>query len=272
MSRPSILICLPTVPMRQPYLCNAAMGFATRTPEADFNLSIVMDADCAGTGWNRAAEQGLEWFPETTHIHFGNDDVVCATGWAPPLIEACDAGFVPCPRIEPMGGHIRDRQIFQTHPPMPPDYYPVPRDPNAYFYADIPERQPQEDWAECNHGNLPTFSREQWEAVKPFPPIHYGTDVYAYYRARQLGFKPVARIDSVFYNANANIGRHREIVPGVWWSEQTALDYEGVFALPKYLRGELSPTERDPLWGTEEAVRMAAEWRQAHFHPDGSPR
>jgi hypothetical protein len=270
MSRPSILICLPTVPMRQPYLANACMGFATRT-EADFNLSIVTDADCAGTGWNRCAEQGLEWFPETTHIHFGNDDVVCATGWDGPLIEACDAGCVPCPRIEPAGGHIRDRQIFQTHPPMPPDYYPVPRDQNAYFYADIPSKQPTVDGQEIPHGNLPTMSREVWERVKPYPPIHYGTDAYVYERARKLGYPVVAKLDSVFFNFNANIFRSK-IVDGVEWTEQDFLDWDGVFSLPKYQRGELRPDEPDPLRLTPEGLRMARAWREATFHSDGTPR
>ena len=84
---------------------------------------MVSDADGAGAGWNLAAERGLAHF-DAQYIHFSNDDIVPATGWVEPLIEACDAGCVPCVRIEPAGGHIRDQQIFQTHPPMPPDYYP----------------------------------------------------------------------------------------------------------------------------------------------------
>lgn len=263
MSRPSILICLPTVPMRQPYLANACMGFATRT-EADFNLSIVMDADGAGMGWNRCIEQGLEWFPESTHILCGNDDVVCATGWDAPLIEACDLGHMPCPRIEPAGGHIRDRQIFQTHPPMPPDYFPVPRDPMAYFYADLQENQPTTDMQEIRSGNLPFISRAQWDRLGPFPPIHYGTDEFVFHRARQEGYKVVARMDSVFFNFNANIGRSREI-EGVEWSEQMWLDWDGAFSLPKYMRGELHPTQTDPLRGTPEAAKMVKEWRKATF-------
>jgi hypothetical protein len=42
--------------------------------------------------------------------------------------------------------------------------------------------------------------------------------------------------------------------------------------LPKYLRGELKPTEVDPLRGTPEGARMAKAWREATFHPDGTPR
>jgi hypothetical protein len=256
----SILICIPTVPGRQAYLCNAAIGFATRTPAVEYHFSIVTDAESAGEGWNRCAAQGLEWWPESTFLHFANDDTVCAPGWWPPLYEAIERGCVPCPRIEPAGGHIAGN-IFQDHPPMPPgDNFPVPRDKMAYFYADLPENQPTEDWAELNHGNLPTCSREQWESIGPFPPIHYGTDVYFYHRARQLGFPIVARMNSVFYNFNAPQGRHK---PG--WSEQTALDYDNVFALPKYISGELKPTERDPLWRTPEGERLAANWRKAAF-------
>lgn len=261
--RPVILLCLPTVPGRQPYLANACIAFASRTPDADLRFSIVTDADSAGEGWNRCVEQGLEWWPETTHIHFGNDDVVCATGWWPPLLEAMDAGAVPCPRIEPAGGHCTE-QIFQTHPSMAPDYYPVPRDKMAYFYADLPENQPTADGQEINHGNLPTCSREAWERIGPFPPIHYGTDGYFYHRARELGYKVVAKLDSVFFNYNANIGRHKTYGE-VDWTEQVALDYEGVFALPQYLDGRLKPTERDPLWRTAEGERLAREWRKRTF-------
>jgi len=264
MSRPRILIAIPSLTSRAPYLVNAIRGFAERTPKSvEWKIEVVYDADGAGAGWNLAAERGLAHF-DAQYIHFSNDDIVPATGWVEPLIEACDAGCVPCVRIEPAGGHIRDQQIFQTHPPMPPDYYPVPRDPMSYFYSDIPERQPQTDWEEIVSGNLPTCSREAWEKIGVFPPLHYFTDHFFYHRARQLGYKVVARLDSVFFNFNSPCGRHRTI-DGVDWNEQTALDYEGVFALPKYISGELKPTEVDPLRCTEEGRVMAAEWRQRTF-------
>lgn len=258
----SVLICIPTLSGREPYLVNAIRGITERT-DREWNISLARDAPSAGEGWNQCAER-IEFYPDTTHLFFFNDDTVPATGWLPPMIEAADQGFIPAPRIEPAGGHIRDRQIFQTHPPMPPAYFPVPRDPVSYFYADLAENQPQNDWDPAKHTNLPFCTVEQWQRIGPFPPFHYGSDVWFSHRARQFGYRTVARMDAVVFNYNANIGRSK-ILEGVEWTEQMWLDYDGIYALPKYLSGILSPDQHDPLRGTPEGAELVTSWRRKHL-------
>ena len=265
----SVLVCIPHCSGREQYLINAVRSIAERT-DGDWNISLVRDAPSAGVGWNLCADK-LEFYPETTHLFFFNDDTTVFRGWLAPMVEACDRGMIPAPRVEPAGGHIRDRQIFQTHPPMTPDEYPVPRDPNAYWYADIPSKQPTEDWTPIPHSNLPFCSVEQWRNIGKFVPIHYGSDVWFAHRARECGYPTVARLDAVVANYNANVSRSKT-VDGVEWLEQDFLDYDGVFGLPKYLRGELRPDEPDPMRLTPDGLRLARAWREATFHPDGTPR
>lgn len=253
----SVLICVPTLSGREPYLVNAIRSIAERTPE-DWNISLVRDAPSAGVGWNRCAER-LCFYPETEYLWFANDDICVATGWLPPLIEAVQQGCVPAMRIEPAGGHIGDEIIFQTHPPMAPDYYPVPRNKMAYFYSDLQENQPQEDWKEVPHGNLPFCSVEQWREIGEFPPFHYGSDTWFYHRARRIGCPVVARLDSVAFNYNANIGRSKGD-----WTEQDFLDFDGIVALPAYLSGELEPHEEHPQRLTPEGLTRVREWRAEH--------
>jgi hypothetical protein len=254
-------VCIPTVSGREQALVNAIRSIAKYT-ESDWNVSLVRDAPSAGVGWNLCADK-LEYYPDTTHLFFFNDDATVFRGWLPPMVEACDRGMIPAPRVEPAGGHCTE-QIFQTHPPMPPDEYPVPRDKNAYWYADHAENQPQEDWAPVPTSNMPFCSVEQWRNIGVFPPIHYGSDCWFAHRARECGYPVVARMDAVIANFNINCGRHK-VIDGVEYNEQSYLDYDGVFALPKYLRGELKPTEADPLRETPEGLRIAQEWRKGTF-------
>ena len=255
----SILVCVPTVPGRQVFLANCARSYERGTYNP-FNLSIVYDARSAGEGWQRCVEQGLEWWPETTHVHFANDDICVARGWDAPLVEACDRRMLPAMRVEPAGGHIVE-QLFDTHPVMPPDYPlgMVPRDKVAYFFAGKPEEQPTQDWERVYHGNLPFCSVEQWREFGPYPPIHYGTDRWISEIARDAGVETVARLDSVAFNYNANIGRHRGT-----WEEQDFAAFDGIFALPAYLAGILSPYEPHPLRETVEGLAMVRDWRAAH--------
>lgn len=266
----SVLVCVPTVPGRQPFLANCARGYERSKYSSILNLSIVDDARSAGEGWQRCVDQGLEWWPETTHISFSNDDIVVDPDWLVPLLEACQPGYhniqgcLPAVRVEPAGGHC-DVEMSHTHPPMPPvyDYLEVvPRNPMAYFFAGHAHEQPTEDWTVIDHGNLPFCSVEQWEKIGPFPPIHYGSDRWFSEMGRRAGFPTVARLDSVAFNYNANIGRHRGD-----WEEQDFAAFDGIFAMPLYLNGVLRPSETHPWRETPYGLKLVREWRRLHENP-----
>ena len=271
----SVLVCIPTVPGRQTFLANCARSYEATLRATDLvtlssfkiNLSIVTDAKTAGEGWQRCVDQGLEWWPETTHIHFSNDDIVVHNRWLDPLVEACAQQVLPAMRIEPAGGHCVE-EIFETHPPMPPDYFlvDVPRNKMAYFYADHPENQPTRDWQFIDHSNLPFCTVEQWRKIGPFPPIHYGTDRWFAEYGRRAGYKTVARLNSVAFNYNANIGRHRG-----GWEEQDFAAFDGVFALSAYSTGMLGLQEPHPWRETEYGLSLVKEWRALHESSDDLP-
>lgn len=251
-----VLVCIPHLTCRAPYLRNALRSYRERTPlEYTLSVSQTDDAPSAGDGWNTCIEDA-DW--DWDYVHFSNDDICVGTGWLPPLIEAVDRGFVPALRIEPAGGHV-DEIIYETHPPYAPDYYPVPRDKNAYFYCDHAENQPRESYVEIDHGNLPFCSREQWDAIGPFPPVHYGTDRYFAVKAREAGWPTVAVAESVAFNYNAHAGRHHD-----GWTETDFQDFDGVFAIPEYISGARDPSEPHPQRLTPEGLAAARSWRAQH--------
>jgi hypothetical protein len=180
---------------------------------------------------------------------------VVAEGWLEPLVEAVEAGCLGCPRMEPAGHHMGQEPAWDMAPAQAP-----PRSERSYWYADLPEKQPQEDWEVVDHGSLPFCSLEQWELVKPFLPIHFGTDKWFYFRAHRLGIQSVARMESVIFNYAVQIGRAKEE-----WAETDFIDFDLVFAYPEYRSGERAPTQPHPLRGTPEGLALVRDWRRKNF-------
>jgi hypothetical protein len=257
-----LLVCIPFLSCRGQYLANTIRSYERHT-DCDWQLSLVTDAPSAGEGWNRCAEQGLEWWPDATHLHFSNDDVAVGPHWLPPMVEATDAGCIPCMRIEPASRHMPEEH-YEEHPTLPYEEHPVPRDKVAYFFAGHDYEQPAEDWAEVPHGNLPFCTTEQWREVGPFPPMHYGTDCFFYKRAKALGYRSVARQEAVAFNYNAQPGRSKGD-----WTEQDFLDFDGIIAQTAYERGDLPITEAHPLRLTPEGLAAARKWRHQHEEAGG---
>lgn len=260
-----VLICIPTLSLRALYLNNCVKGYVEHTPSADIAFSIIYDAPSCGVGWQEAVEQGLKDYPDCEFIHFSNDDICVGENWLPPMVEACDHGCVPAPRIEPAGVHIDPKAISDSVLVGPIPYPPPgdPTSPNRYFYADLQENQPTEDWESVDHGNLPFCSVEQWKKIGPFIPIHFGTDVWFYHRAREAGYPVVARQKSVIYNYAAGGGRSKgEGVDD--WQEVDFLDFDLTVAYPMYERGELEPDQEHPLRLTREGLHQVRRWRMTH--------
>lgn len=250
----NVLVCIPTITGREHYLHQAIRGYQQRT-DANVAISIVTDQPTCGMGWQAAVEQGLRGSYKPDFIHFGNDDIVVAEGWLPPLVEAVEVTALPAPRMEPAGVHMNEDPAVSMAPPigpMPSRY--------SYFYADLPENQPQQDWEQVDHGALPFCSLEQWEQIGPFLPIHFGTDKWFYAQAKRLGYRVVARMDSVIFNYAVQIGRDKGD-----WAEQDLIDFDLVFAYPEYERGDRDPTEPNTLRLTDEGLRMVRNWRRDHF-------
>jgi hypothetical protein len=254
-----LLVCIPTVTGREAYLRNAVKSYRERTP-AEVVFSVVTDAPSCGVGWNRCIEQMKSqgrWFRGMPFdfIHFSNDDIVVADGWFGPLAEAAGRdNCVPCPRIEPAGYHLKDDTS-----PTPPTMMPPGRlmSHHGYFYADLPENQPTQDWQRVDHGALPFCTPQQFAKIGPFIPIHFGTDKWFYHRAKAEGYQVVARQFSVIYNYAAQEGRSKGD-----WTEQDYLDFDLVFAYPEYVAGVLAPTDEHPHRNTDYGLRLVREWSE----------
>lgn len=258
----NLAVCIPTISGREHYLEQAIRSYRERTPEdVHVNIAIVKDRPTAGIGWQdcidmvlKAVEQGRSAKPD--FIHFSNDDIMVAEGWLEPLVETVKTeGWLPCPRMEPAGYHLGQEPAWDMAPAEAP-----PRSARSYWYADLPEKQPQEDLDFVDHGSLPFCSMLQWERIGPFLPIHFGTDKWFYLRGYKAGFAAVARMDSVIFNYAVQIGRAKEE-----WAELDFIDFDLMFAYPEYVSGERAPTERHPLRGTPEGLALVRDWRRKNF-------
>lgn len=256
----NLLVCIPTIKGREDFVAQAIKGYHERTPEADVTVSFIEDRPTCGIGWQDAIDQGLRTAQQERsawpdYIHFGNDDIVVAEGWLPPLVEAVEAGCVPAARMEPAGVHLDEDPAVSMAPAEPP-----PLSEHSYFYADLPENQPRTDWATVSHASLPFCSLRQWYEIGPFIPTHFGTDKWFFERARRQGIPAVARLDSVIFNYAAQIGRSKGE-----WNETDIIDFDLVFAYPQYESGELDPSEEHPLRLTDAGLNMVRGWRALNF-------
>lgn len=258
----NLLVCIPTITGREHHLEQAVRGYHDRTPDdVHVNISIVKDRPTCGIGWQAcvdqallAAEQGASAAPD--YIHFSNDDIVVAHGWLDPLVETVrDEGWLPCPRMEPAGYHLGQEPAVDMAPALAPAVTE-----RSYWYSDLPEKQPQEDWAFVDHGSLPFCSLHQWKVIGPFLPIHFGTDKWFYWIGRKRGYAAVARMDSVIYNYAVQIGRAKDD-----WAETDFIDFDLMFAYPEYVTGERPVTEPHPLRGTPEGLALVRDWRRKNF-------
>jgi hypothetical protein len=250
-----LLVCIPTIEGREKFLERAMWGYRTRTPHTDMHIEVVHDYPTCGQGWQAAVERGLSRLqPPPDFIHFGNDDIMVAEGWLPPLIDAATQGFLPASRMEPAGYHLGEEPAEAIAP-----WWVKPNE-RSYFYSDLPENQPKNDWAPVDHSALPFCSVGQWLKIGRFIPIHFGTDKWFYHRARQEGITAVARMDSVIFNYATQIGRQKGA-----WTETDIIDFDCVFAYPAYVEGRLKPEEEDPQRLTGSGLAMVRRWRKANF-------
>ncbi len=249
-----LLVCIPTLTGRERYLANCLRGYRERSPGVELMESIIRDAPTCGIGWQRCVDQAwCEW----DYVHFSNDDIVVGEGWLAPLIDAVDSDFfLPVSRIEPAGVHL-------GHPmpdpiPMPPAGDPISL--GGYFYSDLPENQPTDDFQPVDHGSLPFCTRRMWDRIGPFIPSHFGTDKWFYERGRETSHRAVAIQRSIIYNYAPQIGRARGD-----WTETDFLDFDLTISYPMYVSGALAVDEPHPLRETPEGLRQVREWRARNF-------
>jgi hypothetical protein len=186
-----ITVVIPTVTGREADLARCLKAYETRSVH-DVHLVTFKDLATCADGWNAGAAEATG-----DYLHFSADDLEPHEGWDLAAVEACDAGFLPAPRIVNSAGTL--------------DYCGV-------------HSVEMEDWALVQMSVIPFMPMDLWQQVGPVPSIHYYSDNYVSWRAGQAGWATVVRRKFAFTHHWAEPGR------GAGMSyEQRMIHDEGLF-------------------------------------------
>jgi hypothetical protein len=151
-----ISIVIPTIPGREDHYERCARAYAERTLTR-FEIITEYDHPTVGRAWQAGAEKATG-----DYIHLTCDDLEPLAGWDAAATAMCDLGCLPAPRVtDARTGALQSRPVWG---------------------CDFP------DGTECGITVVPFLSREQWEAVQPLCQIHYYSDDWISWRARNKGW------------------------------------------------------------------------------------
>lgn len=176
----SVSVIIPTVAGRDDIL-ERVLG-AYRATDGVSEVVVEYNNPTCGVAWQKASQA-----VDGDYVLFGADDLEPLPGWLPPLIEACEAGMVPCPVVlEPDGVTVQSAGATGW---------------------DLTKTVPA-DWGETGWTTVPFIRRDWMDAVLPIPPIHYCTDTWFSAKLQlERGLPTVVRNDSRFVHHNALPGR-----------------------------------------------------------------
>lgn len=161
-------LIVPTIKGREEAL-ERCLDSYERNSLVELNQIIVADSETCGWGWKR----GLR-LSSAPYVLFGCDDQECLSGtWAQTCIETVEQGMLPCPRVWNPDGSIESQGGDM-----------------ASFRHVI--ARPQKDWTPVDYTTVPFLSRAWADEIGSLE-IHYSSDVWFSYRARQLGHETVLR-------------------------------------------------------------------------------
>lgn len=249
-----LTIVIPTTPGREDYLERAVRGYRERT-SGENRVIVVKDSPTCGIGWQAGADQALAQGTEL--IHLAADDVVPDWNWNLPLEEAVAAGAIPCnSTIVPS----KDTLDPVTNMPIPGAPYV-----REQFFETCPSSSAEvADWQEAQGDSEypagPFCSVAQWQAIGPMIPTTYGTDKWFGMRAKQAGFRVVARHNAHIYHYVAQAGRGGGY-PG--WFHLDVITFDMCIAYEDY-KGGMDPREPHPLRGTDEGLRRTRAWYESN--------
>lgn len=182
-----ISIVVPTIKGREDHLERCLAAYARRTV-SPHEIIVIKDRPVVGVAWNDGAEEA-----RGEYLHFTADDLEPHDGWDVPAVEAMDAGYMPSPAVYEPDGSRSFCGVWQGD------------------YA---------DWAHCKESNVPFMSRQVWEIIGPVLPVHYYSDNWISWHARQHGYQHVVRREYAFTHHWAQVGRGA----GMTQDERMAVD------------------------------------------------
>ena len=169
-----ISVVVPTITGREDHYARCVAAYE-RTLGDWLDLITVKDQPTCGVAWNIGAAQA-----KGDYIHFSADDLEPHDGWDIHALKAADSGWFPAPRIVNPNGDL--------------DYCGI-----HGFEMD--------EGSKVDMSVIPFMSAKVWEDIGPSLPIHYFSDNYLSFRAKQAGLEVRVARGFAFTHHWADVGR-----------------------------------------------------------------
>jgi hypothetical protein len=144
-----ISVIVPTIDGREAHLSRCVAAYeATMRELEDTEILVVRNQPACGVAWQIGASRAAR-----PYLHLTADDLVPHSGWWQAAVRAVDHGVIPAPLILGPSGAVEEVGPETTG---------------------------------CTR--IPFCSREQWNRIGPMIPLHYYTDNWFSFKARQAGY------------------------------------------------------------------------------------
>lgn len=187
----TLSVIVPTLYGREESLSRTLLSITETAPE-ELELDVVRDYPSCSEAWQAGADLATGDL-----LHFGADDLRYLPGWWQAARDICESGSIPAPLILNTDGSTQS--CGATMDALEPDGATTTLARVAL-----------------------TLSREQWEAVKPLPPLHYFAENYVAWAAARAGIRIVVCHGYSFVHDLAMTGVAQEGD----WQERIARDRE----------------------------------------------
>lgn len=168
-----IHVVVPTIQGRIDHYERCIAGYQSRTDDK-INLITIRDEKTCGLAWQKGAS--LAGDDPKHYLHFSADDLEPLEGWDIKARECVDEFNLPAPVIY----NGSNKQIEQ-----------IGVQPDGFF------------------SRIPFCSLKQWKKIGPMIPIHYYSDNFFSWRAREAGFETIEVKTYAFMHHWAQAGRYK---------------------------------------------------------------
>jgi hypothetical protein len=184
-----ISVILPTVDGRKVHLSRCHAAYEATMRNLDgAEILVIRNQPACGVAWQIGASRS-----DRPYLHFTADDLVPHEGWWEAAVEAVDRGVIPAPLILGPTGAVEEVGPETTG---------------------------------CTR--IPFCTRDQWTRIGPMIPLHYYTDNWFSFKARQAGYSIAEVPDYAFTHNWAQPGRQsgRMAQDKAAFESYTMTDYE----------------------------------------------
>lgn len=165
---PRIDVVIPTIQGRESYLERCIESYKTNSVHP-ISITIVHDKPCVGSAWNTGANEAFSRMlagidGNSVYLHLTNDDITACPGWDVAACQASENGWFPSPQLLMPDGTTQ--QWGRMLRPIP-------------------------DGTQVDSTTVPFMSWGLWMKIGPCLDVHYYSDDWLSWRARQEGVPSV---------------------------------------------------------------------------------